>query len=445
MLRRWLPTFFLLFCIASPAIARAGHRVVLATLDDAIMPPTVTYLERALKRAEREQAECLLIEMNTPGGTLEAMRTISGKFLLAKVPIVIYITPSGARAGSAGAVLCLAANIVAMAPATNIGAAHPVDGSGADIAKDMRDKVTNDAAALARSIAEKRGRDLKWAENIIRHSISSSETEAVKLKIADLVAKDRTDLLRQLDGRTAKTADATVTLHTAGADVQEEGHTWGEGLLGFIYNPNVVMILFVLATYGIIAELNSPGAIFPGVAGAICLVLALFASSALSVNMTGAILLVLAIVLFVIDLHAPTHGVLTVGGLIAFVIGALLFFDPGAVGVPISVPLVLTLAIVTALFFGIVMTAAVRSRGLPPGTGPETLIGMVGQARSKLDPRGKVFVEGAFWDAENVGSEQIDAGDHVVVQALDGLLLKVKRTEPHPGEPIWSHNTGAAE
>jgi membrane-bound serine protease (ClpP class) len=242
-----------------------------------------------------------------------------------------------------------------------------------------------------------------------------------------------------------KTADATVTLHTAGADVQEERHTWAEGLLGFIYNPNVVMILFVLATYGIIAELNSPGAVFPGVAGAICLVLALFASSALSVNMTGAILLILAVVLFVIDLHATTHGVLTVGGLIAFVIGALLFFDPGAVGVPISVPLVLTLAIVTALFFGIVMAAAVRSRGLPPGTGPETLIGMVGEARSKIDPRGKVFVEGAFWDAENVGSEQIDVGDRVVVQALDGLMLKVKRTEPHPGEPIWSHNTGAAE
>lgn len=439
MLRRYFVTTILTVLLTAPAVlARAENNVIFAKIDGAIMPPTTTYLRRAIERAEREKAECLLIEMNTPGGVLSSTRDISGLFLTSSVPIVIYVTPSGARAGSAGALICLGANVVAMAPGTNIGAAHPVGESGADIEKDMRDKVTNDAAALARSLAEKRGRDRKWAEDIVRHSTSSTETEAVKLKIADFVAQDRADLFRQLDGKTLKTAAGSRTLHTAGATVSEENETLGETFLGFLYNPNVALLLFMMAVYGVVAEVNHPGAIFPGVVGAICLVLALFTMSVLSVNATGAILLMVAVALFIIDLYATTHGVLTVGGLIAFVVGGLLLFNPGALGVSISIPFVLTLAIMTGLFFGVLMTAALRSRSLPPGTGPETLIGMTGEAKTDLNPRGRVFVDGALWDAENVDADPIHRGDKVIVQALTGLTLKVKRAEPQSGEPIWS-------
>jgi membrane-bound serine protease (ClpP class) len=439
MLHRFF-VFALLFLLltGTSALAQPKGGVVLAKVDGAIMPPTHSYLQRALQRAEREHAELLLIEMNTPGGALGATRDIAGLFIRSSVPVVVYVTPSGARAGSAGAIVSLAAHVVAMAPGTNIGAAHPVNSNGANIERDMRDKVTNDAAALARSLAESRGRSVKWAGDIIRLSVSSTEREALQLKVADLIASDRADLLRQLEGRTVSTSAGNKTLRTAGAVVAEEGQTWTEGLLGFLYNPNIAMILFVLAIYGLVAELNTPGATLPGVVGAICLILALFAASVLSISVTGAILLILSVTLFVMDLYTPTHGVLTVGGLIAFVVGSLLLFDPGAIGVGISVPVVITLAIMTALFFGLLMGAAIRSTNLPPGAGPETIVGMTGDARSDHDPSGSVFVDGALWDSLNVGADPIRRGDRVVVQALNGLTLEVKRAAPQQGEPIWS-------
>jgi membrane-bound serine protease (ClpP class) len=432
-----LPVLLLLLG-AVPALAQTGNTVVVATVDGAIMPPTTDYLERSLRRAEREGAACLLIEMNTPGGALGATRDIARLFLAAKVPVVIYVTPSGARAGSAGAILSLAANILAMSPGTNIGAAHPVDSAGQNIQTDMRDKVVNDTAALARTLAKQRGKSLTWAEDIIRKSVSVTETEAMKLKVADLVAANRADLLRQLNGRKVQTAAGDKTLSTLNARVEEESASMSDGLLMFLYNPNIALILFVCAMCGITAEINHPGAILPGVVGTICLVLSLFAASALSVNTAGIALLLLAVTLFIIDLYATTHGVLTVGGLIAFIIGSLMLFNPGVTGISVSTPLVLALAAFTGLFFFVIIGAAVKSRKLPPGTGPETLIGTTGEARSALNPTGSVFADGSLWNAINIEDEPINAGDIVKIEGRDGLLLKVKRAVPTTAEPIWN-------
>ncbi len=428
----------LLLTGAVPGWAQTGNTVVVATVDGAIMPPTTDYLERSLRRAEREGAACLLIEMNTPGGTLGATRDIAALFLGAKVPVVIYVTPSGARAGSAGAILSLAANILAMSPGTNIGAAHPVDSAGQNIESDMRDKVVNDTAAFARTLAARRGRSAAWAEDIIRKSVSVTENEAVKLKVADFVAANRADLLRQLNGRKVKVADGEKTLSTLNARVEEQGASMGDGLLMFLYNPNIALILFVCAICGITAEINHPGVILPGVVGAICLVLSLFAASALSVTVTGTALLLLAVTLFIIDVYATTHGVLTVGGLIAFIIGGLMLFNPGVTGMTVSTPLVLALAAFIGFFFFVIIGAAIKARKLPPGTGPETLLGTTAEARTVLNPTGSVFADGSLWNAINIGDEPINPGDIVRIEGRDGLLLKVKRAVPTTAEPIWN-------
>lgn len=438
----------LLFAVLSPARTGAQKRdsrnaspsgpIVVAAIDGPIMPPTRNYYERALRRAEREKAACLLVEMDTPGGRSDTMREIAQLNLTAQVPVVVYITPPGARAGSAGAVIALSAHILAMSPGTNIGAAHPVMGNGGDIDKDMRDKVTNDFAAFARSLARHRGKNEKWAEDIVRHSISSTETEALNLKIADLIARDRVDLIKQLDGRKVKLPAGEQILATHDAKTVEEPQSWGESFLHFLFDPNVALICWMLAIYGLIAELNHPGAILPGVVGAISLVLALFSMSVLSVNATGVALLILSVVLFIIDLYATTHGVLTAGGLIAFVAGALMLFNPASLGVTVSLPLVIALAILTALFFGVIVGAAIRIRRQPPGTGPETLLGKTGTAQTPLEPTGRVFADGAIWKAVNEGTEPVQKGDTIVIVGREGLTLRVRRSAPAPAEPIWS-------
>lgn len=417
----------LLFFLARVPSHSSGRLVIVATVDGPILSPTKDYLSRALQRAEREGATCLLVEMNTPGGVASAMREITMLFLNAKVPVVVYVAPSGAQAASAGAIIGLAAHILAMAPSTNIGAAHPVAGTGGNIPGDMRDKVVNDMAALARSIAERRGKSKRWAEDIIRKSISSTETEALKAKIADYVASDRADLFRQMNGRKVETTAGPKRLDTLNARTEEERHSWVEAFLLFICNPNVALILGAIAFYGILAEIQNPGAIFPGVVGGICLILSLYAFSVLSVNVAGLALLLLALVLFVIDVYATSHGVLTVGGIIAFIVGSLMLFHDSEVGVRVSLSVVITLALITAAFSTFILSMLWRGRHRPPGSGPETLIGMTATARTPVNPNGKVFVDGTFWNAVNVGAEPIKSGDTVVIEGRDGLTLKVRR------------------
>lgn len=428
--RAGLAAVLFLSAVSALAQGAAAPLVVLARIDGPIVAPTRDYVARALSRAEAQHATCFLLEMDTPGGELQASRAIIQRFLNARTPVVVYIAPRGARAASAGAMVSLAANVLAMAPGTNIGAAHPVDQEGQNITGDMRDKVVNDAAAFMRSVAQTRGKSARWAEDIVRKSISNSETEARALGIADIIASDRADLLRQLDGRRVATAAGSATISTLHAHVEVEELTWIEKLLLVLFDPNVALILGLIAAYGIITEVTNPGAIFPGVVGGIALVLTLYSFSVLSASGTGIALLLLALVLLIVDLYAPTHGVLTAGGLIAFVTGALLLFSNSPIGVGVSLTVVITLAVITAAFFGLVLAAVVRSHRRAPGSGPEKLIGARGEARTDLDPRGTVFLDGAHWTAENTGAAPIHRGDAVIVEARDGLRLKVRLAEP---------------
>lgn len=428
-----------------PALVAAQGRVyVVMAMDGPIMPPTKDCFARALNRAVQERAVFLLVEMNTPGGHGEAMREIGQLVLNARVPVVVYVTPSGARAASAGAVIGLTAHVLAMAPSTNIGAAHPVLGTGQDIPGAMKEKVVNDMSAFIRAVAARRGKSVEWTEAIIRRSVSSTEKEALEVGVADLIARDRTELLTKLDGRKVTLGDgSTVTMRTAGAKPIRVDPTWVERLLLLLFDGNVALILGAVAFYGIIAEIQNPGAIFPGVIGTIALVLSLYSMSVLSVNAAGVALLVLAAILFVVDIYAPTHGVLTAGGITAFIFGALMLFRDSSTGARVSLAVVIALALVTAAFFVFIIGSIIRSRRMPPATGPEALIGMHGQARSDLNPEGKVFADGAFWDAVNVGDEPIRSGDEVVITDREGFVLKVKRAESVQAEPVYRSRRSA--
>ncbi|MBM3496511.1 MAG: nodulation protein NfeD, partial [Armatimonadetes bacterium] len=367
-----------------------------------------------------------------------AMREIAQMILSARTPVVVYVTPSGARAASAGAVIGLAAHVLAMAPSTNIGAAHPVMGTGGDIPGDMRDKVVNDMSAFVRTVAARRGKSVEWAEGIVQRSIASTEEEARKEGVADLIAADRKDLLRKLDGRAVKLGDtAARPLRTIGLRADTVEPTWAETLLLLLFDGNVTLILGAVAFYGIIVEVQNPGAILPGVAGSIALVLSLYSMSVLSVNAAGVALLLLAGVLFVVDVYAPTHGILTAGGVTAFIIGSLMLFRDSTTGAQVSLTVVLSLALVSAAFCGFVVGSVVKSRRMPPGAGPEALLGARGKARTALNPEGKVFVDGAIWRAVNVGLDPIAAGDPVIVKARDGLILKVARAEATETGPVY--------
>lgn len=422
---------------AASAQSNSGT-VVVATVNEAILPPVRDYLARSLAQAERENAACLLVEINTPGGRVDTTREIVRLFLEAKVPVLVYVTPTGSRAGSAGAIIGLSGTLLAMSPQTNIGAAHPVGGSGENLPSDMRTKVENDMAAFVRSIAEKRGKNAVIAEQIVRQSVSLTENEAVKLNYADLVAANRTDLLQQIEGRLVKTTAGEATLRTFGAIVKPVAPSLTESFLMLLLQPNVTLLLVIVATFGILTEFVAPGVSVPGIVGSIALVLALYSMSVLSVNAVGAMLLVLSLALFITDLHAASHGILTLGGAAAFICGGLMLFGNATNTAHVSVSLVVTLGLLMALFFGTVVAGTLRSRRRQ---GTTSLIGDTAEARSDFaageNSVGRVFMEGAYWNAVNCGGDPIVSGDRVKVEGRDGLTLRVRRSEHAPAEPIY--------
>ncbi len=298
----------------------AGEAVV-ARMSGIIGPSSARFMVEAIERAEERRAECVILEMDTPGGLDESMRAIVKKIMASKVPVVVYVAPPGSRAASAGVFITMAAHVAAMAPGTNIGAAHPVSiGLGAKVDSVMAGKMVNDAAAYARSIAGRRGRNAEWAEDAVRESVSISETEALKLRVIDLIAPSLEALLDSLDGRKVAIEEKTIALHTKGAAIVEMRMSWSDRLLAVITNPNVAYVLFMLGLLGLYFELSTPGAVLPGVVGAICLILAFFAFQVLSVSFTGVLLIILAIVLFIAEAKTATNGILTAGGLIAMTI-----------------------------------------------------------------------------------------------------------------------------
>jgi membrane-bound serine protease (ClpP class) len=430
IMRKALPAILIVAaCVAMAASAPpARNFVYVLDVDGIIDPSTASYIERGIQTGEKNGAQAVIIRLNTPGGLDKSMRDITQAELNANVPVVVYVAPVGARAASAGAIITLASHIAAMAPSTNIGAAHPVMMGGGEMTKEMSKKVENDAAATARSIAERRGRNAKWAEEAVRQSISSTATEALKEHVIDIVAENMGDLLRQLNGRKVKLPQRTVVVRTAEAKIEELPASFVERFLHVLSDPNLAYVFLIIGIYGIIFELQNPGAIFPGVIGAICLVFGFYSMAVLSVNLAGLVLLVLGVAMLVVDIWAPSHGVLTVGGIIAFAVGSFMLY--GSRTTPflrVSWLTVVLMTALTALFFLFVVGLGVRAHWTRVTTGREGLVGARGKARTPLDPEGSVFVAGALWKARVEDGEPVAAGDEIEVVGMEGLTLRVRR------------------
>ena len=413
-----------LLALAMPASAAAGGPVALVTVDGVISPVTVRIVTSALERARSEHAVALVIQLDTPGGLERSMRSIVQEILSSDVPVVVYVAPTGARAASAGVFITMAAPIAAMAPATNIGAAHPVAALGGSFDKEMKSKVENDAAAFARTIAATRGRNVEWAEKAVRQSVSATEREAVRLHIVDLLADSTTDLLDKIDGRVVKTATRQVVLHTRGAAIQPIGIGFRDRVLNIITDPNVAYVLMMLGMLGLFFELSNPGVILPGVVGGISLILAFFAFQSLPISYAGLLLILFGVVLLIAEVKITSHGVLAVGGVVAMLLGSLMLFDTSMAELRVSWWVILPTVGVTAAVFVLAVAAGLRALARRPITGAVGMVGGTGVARSALDPAGEVFVQGELWRAVAEGGP-INIGEAVRITAVDGLTLKV--------------------
>jgi len=411
--------------ICGPAAGLPAADVGLIKINGAIGPATASYIGRAIDVAGVRNDACVVIQLDTPGGLLDSTKDIVAKLYESKVPTVVYVAPAPARAASAGAFITMAADIAAMAPHTRIGAAHPVEiGIGGQVEKTddvMKKKQENDTASFAESIAEKRNRNVEWAKSAVLESVSITAEKALELKVIDLIAKDLPDLLEQIDGREVN----SQTLHTAKAPVVEIPMTFGESFLNAVLRPEVMFILMLVVIYGIIGELSSPGAILPGVAGAIALVLVLCMSAILPINIAGLALIGLALAFFIADIFTPTHGVLTAGGIAAFFLGALMLFNRSDAAFRLSLAYIIPATLVTAGFFMLVVAKGVRAQFLPVRAGKETMLGKTVPALARIDgSSGKVFVEGEYWNA--ISEIPIEAGQSAEIVAIVGLTLKVK-------------------
>jgi membrane-bound serine protease (ClpP class) len=421
--------FLAVFAVSSPAAAAAP--VAMIDLDGAITPVTARLLTAAIERAQAERAQALIVRLNTPGGLERSMRTMAQAILNAEIPVIVYVAPTGARAASAGVFITMAAHVAAMAPATNIGAAHPVTIGGGDTGKEMGKKIENDAAAFARSLAAERGRNVEWAEKAVRASVSVTEREAVKLKVVDLVADSVPDLLAKIDGRTVKTARGPVTLATRDALVRPIEVRFRDRFLALITDPNIAYILMMVGMLGIFFELQNPGVVLPGVIGGISLILAFFAFQSLPINWAGVLLILFGVALLIAEIKIVSHGVLTAGGVVAMVLGSFMLYDAPEVGFRVSWTVILPTVGATAGLVVWAVSAGVRAMMKSPVTGTAGMIGRVVVARSALGPEGQVQVDGEIWRAVSEG-EPIPAGEKVRVTAVDGLTLKVSRAGDRP-------------
>jgi len=412
---------------AAPAAA-APAPVSLLTIEGVISPVTLRLVSMALDRAQAERSQALVVQLDTPGGLERSMRAIVQKLLASELPVIVYVAPTGARAASAGVFITMAAHVAAMAPATNIGAAHPV-ALGGSVDKDALKKIENDAAAFIRSVATERGRNADWAEKAVRESVSITEREAVRLRVVDLVAESVPDLLAKVDGRTVRTARGPVTLATRGAVVRPIEIGFRDRVLNVLTDPNVAYVLMMLGMIGLLAELYNPGAIFPGVIGGISLILAFFAFQSLPINYAGLLLILLGIALLVAEIKVASHGILAVGGTVAMALGSLMLFDaPEAGGLRISWWVIGPTVAATAGLFLFVVTAGVRALARRPMLGATGLIGQIGVARATLAPEGHVAVQGELWRAVADG-EPIPEGTPVRVVDVQGLTLKVVKAD----------------
>jgi membrane-bound serine protease (ClpP class) len=418
-----------IFLITILAVVWLGANVVKAEqgdiyvirIADAISPGTTEFIKSGIKTAEKNEAACIIIELDTPGGLAESMRLIVQHILASRVPVVVFVSPSGARAASAGVMITMAADVAAMAPGTNIGAAHPVGAGGQDIDGAMSEKIINDMVAQAKSVAEKRGRNAQWVEDAIRESVSVTETEALKKNIIDIIAKNTDDLIRQLNGREIKDR-GRLKLDEANKIVLQE--TLRTKILRTISNPNIAYILMMIGLAGLYFELSHPGAIFPGVVGAISLILAFFAMQTLPVNYAGILLIVLAIIFFIMEMKIASYGLLSVAGIVSLLLGSLMLFEGDTPGMKLSWQVLLSTIIVISGFFIAVASLVFRAQITKPTTGAGGLVGEIGIVKKALTLEGKVFVHGELWNAR--AKEPLDEDVKVRVVKVVNLILEVE-------------------
>jgi len=417
-------------CIVAESVNAATQSVIVLNVKGIINPVTAGYIIRGISEAEKQQDKLCVIQLDTPGGLDTAMRDIVQAIVNSKVPVAVYVSPSGARAASAGVFITVAAHFAAMAPNTAIGAASPVSiGSEGEqtLSETMQTKVMNDAAAYIRSLAASHGRNVDWAEQAVREAVSATETEALNLKVIDMIAPDVTSLLAKIDGREVKLIDGTVVkVQTAGLPVTNLDMTWTEKLLLSLSDPNIAYILMGLASLGLLVEISHPGLIFPGVAGGISLIFALFSLGSMPVNIAGVLLIGLAFILFVVEALTPaTFGALTAGGVASLVMGGLILFKGGPL-FQVNPWVIALVAVLVGGLFAFIITRVVKAQRLRAATGKEELEGAIGMVRVTLKPEGVVMVKGELWSA--VSEEgTIMVGEQVLIRKINGLQLFVTK------------------
>jgi membrane-bound serine protease (ClpP class) len=425
--RALLPALLALFLVPS-AHGASCCRIQVLRFDADVNPVTAHWLDRRIDAANDAGADLIVIELDTPGGLESSMREIVKKELSSKAPVVVYVAPPGARAASAGVWISQAADVLAMAPDTNIGSSTPIQGTGQDIGKDLRRKVVNDAAASLRSLAKSHGRNAQWADRAVRVASNLAETEALNQHVIDLVAPNLDELLRRLDG--VKTVPRGLTVHTQPvAEIRTESPGFLTRLLSTLIDPNLLFLLFFAGLAGIGFEIFHPGVVLPGALGGVALVLSLFGFATLPTNWAGVILILLAAVLFVVDAHVVSHGALTLSGIVSLIVGGLLLFHDAPAPYHTSVPLVVTVAVVLGGFWAFALAKAVQVRRRPVAVGVHELIG----APAVVRDNGLVFLHGELWRARSVDGRPLEPGERVRVEAVEGLRVAVRR-EPEPAQ-----------
>lgn len=422
-MKRFLP--YCIFFLLLPASLLA-QKVVSMKVEGAINPVTAEFIHDGIQKAAKENAECLVIHLNTPGGLLKSTRIIVSDILSSPVPVIVYVSPPGAQSGSAGVFITLAAHIAAMSPGTNIGAAHPVILQG-QMDSIMSGKVTNDAAAFIRSIAEKRNRNIEWAENAVRKSFAYSETEALEDSAIDCIAANERDLLNQVDGKTITLESGAITLHTKTAAVEEYKMNFFQRFLHIISDPSIAYILLMLGMFGLLFELMNPGSILPGVVGVISLILAWYSMHTLPVNFAGLALIVFALILFLLEIKIVSHGILAVGGIVSLLLGSMMLIKPGSALelAGISRPVIIAATAVASFLFLFIIGMGVKSQRRKVATGLEALIGDTGEVMEILAPTGTVKVQGEIWNAESL-TGTILTGEKVRIKEMKNLKLYVE-------------------
>ena len=425
MLARVCTLVLLLLASLAATPSWAARPVSVIDIDGAITPITVRLLAAAIERAQAEGSQALVVQLNTPGGLERSMRSMVQSILNSEIPIIVYVAPTGARAASAGVFLTMAAHVAAMAPATNMGAAHPV-AVGGQMDKEMLKKVENDAAAFARTLAVERGRNAEWMEKAVRSSVSVTEREALKLKVIDLIADRLPDLLEKIDGRVVKTKRGAVTLETKGAPVKVIDIRFRDRFLALITDPNIAYILMMVGMLGIFFELSNPGVVLPGVIGGISLILAFFAFQSLPINWAGLLLILFGVALLIAEIKITSHGVLTIGGVVSMVLGSFMLYEAPEAGFRVSWTVILPTVGASAGLVVWAVSAGVRAMMRPPTTGAAGMIGQHAVVRAALDPEGQVQLDGELWRAV-AEDAPVPAGETVRVTGVDGLTLRVSR------------------